>query len=191
MNKVWTFIIVVGLVFNILFFDSEKLLLALFDVPKESLKLLLTIGGMLMFWGGFFNIAIESKLINRLSKYFLRLSCFLFPDIPANNLAHEYICANILANILGLGSASQSLGIKALEEMNKINKDKTQASRSMITLVLLNTSSLTIFPITLFSLRQMFHTKLNMSILPFIIISTFISMIITVIIDRLFAKVRN
>lgn len=186
MNKIWIFIILFSAVYSFFFGDVELLVNELLNVPEKTISLLIMVGGLMIFWNGMFNIAIKSGLINNMSKLFKPLTKKIFSDLPKDHIVHEYICANISANILGLGNAATPMGIKALEEMKKLNDDKPIATKSMITLVLLNTTSLTIFPATLFGIRQIYKSKINMTILPYIITSTLVATCTALLIDRFF-----
>ena len=84
----------------------------------------------------------------------------MFPEVPKNHESLSYIASNMIANIFGLGSAATPFGLKAMNSLQEINKDKTVASRSMITFLVINTSGLTIIPTTVISLRLM-HKSVN------------------------------
>lgn len=191
MNKFWVFIILLSAFYAVFFGDLELMVSEVLNVPQKTIELLMMVGGLMVFWNGMFNIAIQSGLIKRMSKLFLPLTRRLFADLPKDHVVHEYICANLCANILGLGNAATPMGIKALAEMKKLNNDQAIATKSMITLVILNTTSLTLFPATLFSIREVYRAKINIELLPFIIISTFIAVCIALGIDFLFKKIHK
>ena len=96
---------------------------------------------------------------------------------------------NIIANIFGLGSAATPFGLKAMKSLQKLN-NKDSASKSMITFLILNTSGLTIIPTTVISMRVMHNSSNPTSIVFACIISTFISMIISLLIDKLFRRIK-
>lgn len=186
MNKIWIIIIIFSAIYGILYGDIETLVSELLNVPQKTISLIMMVGGLMIFWNGMFNIAIKSGLINNMSRLFKPLTKAIFSDLPKDHIVHEYICANISANILGLGNAATPMGIKALHEMKKLNNNQPIATKSMITFVILNTSSLTIFPSTLFGIRHIYKSQLNMQLLPFIILSTLIATCSALLIDRLF-----
>ena len=94
-------------------------------------------------------------------------------------------------NMLGLGNAATPFGLKAMKKLQEINKNKDVASRSMITFLVINTSSVTIIPTTTITLR-MLHNSINpLEIVPYIIITSTLSSLLGLIIDRLFYVVRH
>lgn len=188
MNKIWVTIIILSALYGIFFGNVEEMVNSILNVPKKTLELLLLVGGLMIFWNGIFNIAIESGLIRRLSKLIMPFTKKLFSKLPLDHIVHEYICANICANVLGLGNAATPMGIKALDEMKKLNEEKPVATKSMITLVLLNTTNLTLFPATLFSLREIYKSNINIKLLPFFIVCTILSIFFVLIVDYLFRK---
>ena len=102
-----------------------------------------------------------------------------------------FITSNMVANMLGLGNAATPFGLKAMKSLQELNNEKENASRSMITFLVINTSGLTIVPTTIISLRIM-HGSLSPTdiVLP-CFISSFISLIGSIMIDKLFAKRSN
>ena len=94
-------------------------------------------------------------------------------------------------NMLGLGNAATPFGLKAIKEMQKLNKMKDTASRSMITLLVINTASVTIIPTTIISLRMLYGSINPESIIPYIIITSTLSCLVGLIIDRLFYVVKR
>ena len=111
---------------------------------------------------------------------------WLFPDIPANHPAMGYILSNMMANTFGLGNAATPLGIKAMEEMKELNGGKSQASRSMITFLALNTSAITIIPTTVIAIRINYNSASPTDIVFPTILATAISAVGAIIIDRYF-----
>ena len=89
-------------------------------------------------------------------------------------------------NMLGLGNAATPFGLKAIKEMQELNKNKDTATRSMITFLVINTASITIMPTTIISLRMYYGSITPESIIPYITITSTISCLIGLIIDRLF-----
>ena len=100
-------------------------------------------------WLGLMNIAKNSGLLDKLSKKISPILKFLFPEIPKNHESLNYISSNIIANMFGLGNAATPFGLKAMKSLQKLNKNKDIASRSMITFLVINTSGVTIIPTTI------------------------------------------
>src|SRR5699024_12703212 len=108
---------------------------------------------ILVFWLGIMKIAEKANILKGLAKLFRPFIHKLFPELPKDHPAVGYILSNFTANIFGLGSAATPIGLKAMEEMKKLSKSNV-ASRSMITFLALNTSSLTLIPTTVIAIRK-------------------------------------
>lgn len=109
----------------------------------------------------------------------------MFPDIPAKHPAMGYILSNFTANLFGLGNAATPLGIKAMQEMKKLNPSD-EASRSMITFLALNTSSVTLIPTTVIAIRMQYDSVSPTEIVGTTIMATSISTIGALLVDRFF-----
>src|SRR5690606_14007995 len=129
---------------------------ALLEAPQDAVTMIINLTGLYILWNGLLQVAKDCGLIDAFAKKIYRITKIIFPELPKNHDVHGYLASNIAANILGLGSVATPLGIKAMEEMKKINHNKDTASRSMITLILLNSSCLTILPTTIISLRKIY-----------------------------------
>ena len=112
----------------------------------------------------------------------------LFPEIPKGHESLGLIASNMISNMFGLGSAATPFGLKAMSSLQKLNKKKDTATRSMITFLVINTSGLTIIPTTVISLRMMYGSVNPTSIVLATIISTIASTTVGIIIDRILAR---
>src|SRR5699024_5532787 len=130
-------------------------------------------------------IAEKANILFWITKLFRPVIYKLFPEIPKDHPAIGYILSNITANIFGLGSAATPIGLKAMEEMKKLSKSHV-ASRSMITFLALNTSSLTLIPTTVIAIRMQYGSTSPTEIVGTTIIATVASTIAAIIFDRLF-----
>ena len=109
--------------------------------------------GIMALWLGVMKIAEDAGLIKIISKLVKPFTKRLFPDIPSDSPAISSIIMNISANMLGLGNAATPFGLKAMEEMEKINPNKGTASNSMVTFLAINTAGLTLIPATAIAVR--------------------------------------
>lgn len=184
MNKIWPRLIIFSLIIAIATGNIENIGNIILNSSTKAFELFIKIGVLLLFWSGIFQVAIDSGIINRFSKLMIKPLRKLFPELSKDSKAFEYISANMLANILGLGSAATPLGLKAMKAI----KDEVgpKCSRSMITLVAINCSSLTLLPTTIISLRSVYNGSTNVSIIFLMMIATMISTIIAIILDRIF-----
>lgn len=189
-NNLWTFLIIVGSFYLIINGKYDLLNKQILNSGKVTVDLIIQIFPLISLWLGIMNIAKKSGLLDKTSKFIEPVLVKIFPEIPNGHESLGYISSNIIANIFGLGNAATPFGIKAMESMQKLNKNKDVASRSMITFLVINTCGITLIPTTIISLR-MLHKSANPSsiIFPCMIIS-FISLIFGLLIDRLWAGKR-
>ena len=185
-NYIWVFMTIVGFVFAMVNGTMGEVNKAIFDGAKEAVTLCIGLISILVFWLGMMRIAEESGLLDKLSKLFRPIVKRLFPDVPPNHPAMGYILSNMIANMFGLGNAATPLGIKAMEELKKLNGGKNSASRSMVTFLAINTASITIIPTTVIAIRMNYHSASPTEIVVPTLIATIISAIGAIIIDRYF-----
>jgi spore maturation protein A len=185
-NYIWVGMTIIGIVFALINGNMEAVNKAVFDGAKEAVTLCIGLISVLVFWLGMMRIAEESGLLKKLSVLFRPLVRILFPDVPTNHPAMGYILSNMISNMFGLGNAATPLGIKAMEELKKLNGGKTEASRSMVTFLAINTASITIIPTTVIAIRMNYHSASPTEIVVPTIIATFLSAVGAVIIDRYF-----
>ncbi len=186
-NKLWIMLIFLGISYSIISGRSEELSKFIIRFPVSTLDVLIPISLSVIFWSGMIKVASDSNLISKISGYFKFIMVKIFPEIPKNNKAIDYISANFIANVLGLGSVATPLGLKAFGEMQKLNKKKTP-SKSMITFLLINTSGLTIIPTTILALRDNYNAKVNTELITYIFLATFITTISALLVNRVFNR---
>jgi len=126
---------------------------AAFDMAETSVRIAIGLIGIMALWLGIMKIAEESGLMRGLAWLIKPISKRLFPDIPPDHPAIGSIILNLSANWLGLSNAATPLGLKAMEELQKINPKKDTASNSMVTFLALNTASITLIPATIIGVR--------------------------------------
>ena len=187
-NVIWMLLIFIGIFFGLITNKLDIINASIVDSTKVSLDMLIKIFPVLALWMGLTKIAEDSGLLNKLSNKLSKPLLKLFPEIPKGDKSISYIASNIIANIFGLGSAATPFGLKAMESLQKLNKKKDTASRSMITFLVINTSGLTIIPTTIISLRMMYKSTNPTNIVFACIISTVLSTIGGIIIDRILAR---
>ena len=185
-NYIWVFMTVVGFIFALINGTMAEVNKAIFDGAKEAVTLCIGLISVLVFWLGMMRIAEESGLLKRLSRLFRPLVKRLFPEVPINHPAMGYILSNMISNMFGLGNAATPLGIKAMEELKKLNEGKDSASRSMVTFLAINTASITIIPTTVIAIRINYNSASPTEIVLPTIIATIISALGAILIDRYF-----
>ncbi|MCY9671636.1 nucleoside recognition domain-containing protein [Bacillus pumilus] len=185
-NLIWVFLTVIGLVYAMFNGTMEEVNEAVFKGSKEAVTISIGLISVLVFWLGLMKIAEEAGLLNFFSKLCRPFISKLFPDIPPNHPAMGYILSNLMANFFGLGNAATPLGIKAMEQMKALNGEKNEASRSMITFLAVNTSSITLVPTTVIAIRMTYGADQPTDIVGPTILATLISGIGAILIDRYF-----
>ena len=190
-NIIWFSFIILGIIYALFTGNINLVNTEIIKSSKESLDIFLNIFPNIVLWLGIMTIATDSGLLNRISNILYPILKIIFPDVPKNHESLGYISSNITANILGLGNASTPFGLKAMKSLQELNNNKDTASRSMITLILLNTSGLTLIPTTIISLRNMYKSNNPTIVIPIIIIVTISTTIIALILDKLFNRRHN
>ena len=187
-NIVWLILITLGIVYGLLTNNLEIINTTIVDSTKVSLEMLFKIFPVLALWMGITKIAEVSGLLKKLSNKLSPLLTKFFPEIPKGHESLSLIASNMIANIFGLGSAATPFGLKAMDSLQKLNKNKKVASRSMITFLVINTSGLTLIPTTIISLRMMYGSSEPTKIVLACLISTMIATIGGILIDRFLAR---
>ena len=185
-NYIWSLFIIIGIVYGIFTGYIEKINNTLIDSGARAIDMIFKLIPLMCLWLGIMKIAEDSGLIDKLSKKLSKILKILFPELKEDSKAMTYISSNIIMNMLGVGNAATPFGLKAMKEMQILNKNKDIASRSMITFRVRNTSSVTIIPTTIISFRILAGSSNPTMIVPLCIITTFLSSIIGIILDRLF-----
>ncbi len=186
-NKIWGFLIIIGIVFSVLTGKVDIINTEILNSTKTALDMILKILPVMGLWLGIMNIASKSGLLEKFSRLISPILTKIFPEIPKNHESIGYISSNIVANMFGLGNAATPFGLKAMKSLQELNPKKDEATRSMITFLVINTCGLTIIPTTVITLRMMYGSCNPTFILIPCIIVTFASLIIGLIIDRFLA----
>ncbi len=187
-NYIWGGMILIGLIVAALNGKIDLMSQAAFDGAKNGVTISFTLISFLVLWLGIMKIAENAGLLLQLTKLLKPIVRYLFPDIPKDHPALGYILSNLSANILGLGNAATPMGLKAMQELQSLNKIKDTASRSMITLLALNTSSLTIIPTTIIGYRIATGSQNPVEIVGAALFATAISTMVAIIVDRFYQR---
>ncbi|MDG5787655.1 nucleoside recognition domain-containing protein [Evansella sp. AB-P1] len=185
-NIIWVALFVIGLVFAGINGTMDQVNEAIFSGAAEAVTICIGLISVLTFWLGLMRIAEKAGLLRGLSKLLQPIAKRLFPDIPKGHPAMGYILSNMSANMFGLGNAATPMGIKAMEELKRLNGNRDEASRSMITLLAINTASITLIPTTVISIRIQYDSVAPTEIVATTIMATTISTVGAILIDRYF-----
>ncbi|WP_284141249.1 nucleoside recognition domain-containing protein [Virgibacillus sp. LDC-1] len=185
-NLIWAAMAIIGILYAMFNGTMDDVNKAIFTSAEDAVSLSITLISTLVFWLGMMRIAEKAGILNGLAKLFRPIVLKIFPDIPSDHPAIGYILSNFTANMFGLGNAATPMGIKAMEQMKELSGGSDRASRSMITFLAMNTSSLTIIPTTVIAIRMQYDSMAPTEIVGTTIIATVISTISALIIDRIF-----
>jgi len=160
-----------------------------FDMAEFSVKMSIYLIGVMALWLGIMRIGEKGGAIKGMSKLIGPLFNKLFPDIPKNHPAYGSMIMNICANMLGLDNAATPLGLKAMNDLQEVNQKKNTASNSQIMFIVLNTSGLTIIPISILAYRAAAGAANPTDIFIPILLTTFFSTIAGLIAVSIFQKI--
>ena len=196
LNYIWIafFIIafIVGLIRLIFFGDTEIFPLMMngtFDMAKTGFEISIGLTGVMTLWMGLMKVGETGGIIGLMSKAVGPLFRRLFPEIPRDHPAVGSMMMNIAANMLGLDNAATPLGLKAMTQLQEINKDKDTASNSMIMFLVLNASGLTIIPISIMVFRTQAGAADPSDVFIPILLATFCSTLTGIITVSLFQRI--
>ena len=181
-NYLWAFFIIVGILYSIIKGDSS-LSNNLITSGKAGIDMIINLIPLMCLWLGVMKIAEKSGLLKIISNKLSKVIRVIFPEIPNGDPAISYISSNIVMNMLGVGNAATPFGIKTMKELRRLNNNSDVASRSMITFLVINTSSVTIIPTTVISLRILNGSSNPTEIIMATIITTFLSTFIALMIE--------
>lgn len=167
---------------QLVFFNNSDIfsqtIAAVFDTAKLSVEISISLIGLMAVWLGFFRIAEQAGLANFIAKILTPLFRKLMPEIPANHPSIASMTMNMGANALGLDNAATPLGIKAMNDLQSLNNKPNTLSNAQILFLVLNTSSVTVLPITVFLFRAQQGASHPTEVFIPILISTFASTIV-------------
>ncbi len=155
---------------------------------KTAVSLAIGLIGIMALWLGIMKIAEQAGLIAKLAALLRPLTTRLFPDVPPDHPAMGAMIMNISANILGLANAATPLGLKAMEELNKLNKKLGTATDAMCTFLVINTSNVQLIAAPVIAIRAAAGSSNPTEFLGAAIVATTISTVVGVAVVKLLAK---
>lgn len=161
-----------------------------FESAKTAFEISLGLTGVLSMWLGIMKIGERGGLINTMSRFVYPLFSRLFPDIPKGHPASGSMFMNFSANMLGLDNAATPLGLKAMKELQELNTDKSRASNPMIMFLVINTSGLTLIPISIMVYRAQLGAANPSDVFLPILIATFCSTLIGILSVCIYQRIR-
>ena len=196
LNYIWIafFVIafVIALVKLIFMGDFEvfpEMIGSTFESSKAAFKISLGLTGVLSLWLGIMKVGEKGGMVNALARLLSPVFCKLFPDIPKGHPVTGSIFMNIAANMLGLDNAATPLGLKAMEQLQQLNTKKDTATNPMIMFLVLNTSGLTLIPVSIMVYRAQLGAAQPTDIFIPILLATFFSTMAGIIITSLYQRI--
>lgn len=183
-NWIWLGMIAVSFIAAAVTGRMDELTASAFDGAKTGVTVCFGLISVLVFWMGLMRIGEDAGLLRKLAVLLGPFVRLLFPDVPKNHPAIGYIMSNMSANLLGLGNAATPMGIKAMQELQKLNPDKETATPAMCTLLAINTSSITLVPTTLIAIRMSFDSANPAEIVGTTIAATAVATAAALLADR-------
>ena len=168
LNYLWAGMILTGIIFGAFNGKMPEITNAALDAAKDAVSLCITMIGVMSFWTGIMEIASKAGIVASASEKLRPVIRFLFPGIPEESKANEHISTNFIANFLGLGWAATPAGLKAMEELGKLEdnrrsgkvsgsaREKGIASNEMCTFLIINISSLQLIPVNVIAYRSQY-----------------------------------
>ncbi|MBA4495650.1 nucleoside recognition domain-containing protein [Paenactinomyces guangxiensis] len=187
-NYIWLFMIISGVIAAVVQGRLDLVTTAALNGAKDAVAVCMGLISILVFWLGMMRIAQDAGLLEKLARLLKPFARFLFPNVPYDHPAMGYILSNMSANLFGLGNAATPMGLKAMEELQKLNPDPKTASPAMCTLLALNTSGLTLIPTTIIGIRLKHNSADPTEIIGPTILATLVATIIAVMLDRYYRK---
>lgn len=187
LNYLWAGMIIVGVVFAAFTGRMPDITNAALDSSREAVTLCITMMGIMSFWVGLMEIATRSGIIETASRKMKPIIHFLFPNIPEGHPATEHIATNMIANFLGLGWAATPAGLRAMDELGKLEEDRRNsrvkgpvqkkgvASNEMCTFLIINISSLQLIPVNIIAYRSQYGSVNPAGIVGAGIVATLVS----------------
>lgn len=187
MNYLWGFMIVIGVVYAAFHGTLPEVTEAAIGSAKEAVTLSIAMMGVMSFWVGIMRIAENAGIIQGATKKLMPFLRFLFPDIPKDHAANQYIATNMIANVFGLGWAATPAGLKAMEELEKLEGERRKvtgskvrepfgvASNEMCTFLIVNISSLQLISVNMLAYRSQYGSVNPAAVVGPAIIATAVS----------------
>ena len=194
LNLIWAVMILLAVLYGAFAGNMSQVTDAALDSAGEAISLCLTMAGVVALWMGLMEIARKAGLIEKLTRGISPFLRFMFPNIPKGHPAGDYIATNIIANIMWLGWACTPAGLKAMEELAKLEAERgtsgygvqgtpaeRHASNEMCNFLILNISSLQLIPVNMIAYRSQYGSTAPAAVIAPAIAATLFSSLVAVI----------
>ncbi len=195
MNYVWAGLLLIGFAVSAVRWLAgdanvlQEVVASSFAMAKLAVEIAIGLIGLLALWSGLFRIAEQAGLVQRLSQLLAPFFSRVMPEVPHGHAAQGAITMNLAANMLGLDNAATPLGLKAMQALQSLNPHRDTASNAQILFLVLNTSSVTLLPVTIFMYRAQLGaadpTDVFIPILLATTASTLVGLVTVLLIQRI------
>ena len=195
LNYLWAAMLILGIVYGTLQGRLPELTEAALTSAGEAVNLCVTMAGIMALWVGVMEIAQKSGIIGRVSRVIGPGLDFMFPRLPREHPAREYLTTNVIAYIFGLGWAATPAGLKAMEALSDLEEERRRmgqqartkgtASNEMCTFLVLNIASLQLIPVNIIAYRSQYGSVNPAAILAPSLVATLISAVVVVVFCKL------
>lgn len=202
LNVLWVVLMAGGIAFSAFHGTMGALTESFMDSASEAVNLCIFMLGVIGVWNGMMEIAVKSGLMKRIAKWMNPIIHWIFPDIPREHKANEYIAANMAANILGLGWAATPAGLRAMKELKKLSeyqcgkepypeKKIEEATDTMCAFLVLNISSLQLIPINMIAYRSQYGSVNPTAVVLPAIAATILSTLTGVLFIKMMGMIKH
>lgn len=179
LNYIFIFMVISSIIVGILSGNTNELSNAILNEGSNAVEFSIYLAGGMAVWGGLMRVAEKCGITDYICKLFTPILSLIFKDLDVNSKSFKNICMNITANMLGFGNSATPYGIQAIKSLEKEDCNGI-ASDNFILFCVMNTSSLTLIPSTVSSIRSMHQSDNPMVILPAVIVSSLVNLIVVI-----------
>jgi spore maturation protein A len=188
LNIIWMGLIILSVIFGIINGKIPEVVASVTDSAKTAFELALGLTGIMTFWLGLMKVAEEGGLITLLARLLRPIMKKLFPDVPAEHPAMGAMILNITANMLGLANAATPFGLRAMNELEKLNKTPGTATNAMCVFLAINTASIQLIPTTAIAFLAAAGASHPTDIIVTTLIATSCAAVVAVLSAKIFEK---
>lgn len=192
MNYLWGGMLIAGIVYGVITGNIQGITDAVISSSKEAVTLGISMLGIVAFWTGLMEVADEAGIISGMTKAIAPIMHFLFPNIPKQHKALDSLSTNFVANILGLGWAATPAGLRAMADLQELERERgnreytgnqsvRSASDEMCVFLVMNISSLQLIPVNIIAYRSQYGSANPAAVIAPAIVATFFSTVVAVI----------
>lgn len=180
-GKIWFYMISIGIIGSIATNNLGELNKIILGEASKGVEFAISLAGVMALWMGIMNIAKDSGLIEKIGMKLNPIMKILFPNIPNGHKAMSYMVMNMALNMVGAGNGATAFGLKAMDELQTLNKNKDTATNDMIMFLVINISSIQIIPFTMLKIRMDLGSQNPSEIILTTLFATTISTVVAIL----------